>query len=92
MTIAAGLSVLMCLVAWMPSIRGMFTSMTTTSGERPIAFFHRFFAVGRLSDDGDVLIGIEDAFQPLPDHSMIVQQKHPHLRLWIEFGMLSAGG
>src|SRR5207245_10961705 len=39
----------------------------------------RLFAIGRLSDDVDVRLRLEDAAQPLSEDGMIVGDQHPDL-------------
>ena len=58
----------------MPSIRGIRTSISTTSGRsRPTAAGTS--APSRLADDLDVGLGLEDGPQPAADQRLVVDEQ-----------------
>ena len=59
----------------MPSIFGIRTSISTTSGRARLDEVDRLLAVGGLADDREVGLGLQDHPQPLADHRLVVDQR-----------------
>ena len=78
--------------ASMPSMPGMRTSSSTTSGSRLAHMGERFAAVGGLADDGDVVELLEQAAQPLARRRLVVDdQRAQLLRFRWEVGLRAMG-
>ena len=64
-------------VASMPSIVGMRTSITTTSGRSRSNRADRVGAVDRLADDLEVVLGVEDHPEPAAHQGLVVGDHDP---------------
>ena len=62
----------------MPSMPGMRTSISTTSGRRRAADAHRLVAVGRRADDGEVRLGVEQRGEAVAHDLLVVGDDDPH--------------
>ena len=76
-TSTAGWRRLSSAVAAMPSSPGISRSITTTSGEQRRRGVQRRLAVGRLADDLEIVVQVEEVAHPAPDHGVVVDDQDP---------------
>ena len=68
-------SEVICRVASIPSITGIRTSITTTSGARLRRELDRLPAVGRLADDLQVVLGVDQRGERGPQQRLVVDDE-----------------
>ena len=66
-----------CRVASIPSMPGIRTSISTTSGSQLAADPHRLGAVGGGAEHGEVRLGVEQRGEPGPHHLVVVGDDDP---------------
>ena len=79
-TSIAGWRAFSSAVAAMPSRPGISRSMTTTSGRSAAAASSAAVAVGRLADDLEIVVQVEEVAHPAADHRVVVDDQDADAR------------